>query len=884
MSVHRAGAAEPPAGTASEPPVAPFDAHAPLTDVRGTVSAMQTRLELRFRHGEPVAALIEARSRFVDEVLALAWRRFGLDRHERRALVAVGGYGRGELHPGSDIDLLVLTRRAMRRDERESIKGFLAFLWDIGLAVGSSARTVRECVNEARSDVTVATNLMEGRLVCGPAELFARMRERTGPARIWSSRRFFEAKMAEQRARHHKFDDTGYNLEPNVKEGPGGLRDIQTIAWVARRHFGGETLRELVDRGFLTAEELGALTSGQRFLWRVRFALHVLTRRAEDRLLFDHQRRLAEMLGFEDGGDRLGVERLMKRYYREVMELSRLNEMLLEHFEEAILHVRRRDRIKPLNRRFQAVNGYLEVTREDVFRRYPFALLEVFLLLQQHPGLEGVRASTIRLIRANRHRIDDRFRADLRARSLFLEILRQPRGINHELRRMHRYGILGAYLPVFDQVAGQMQYDLFHVYTVDEHSLFVVRNLGMFADPARHHELPHCADIFARLPKPELIYVAGLFHDVAKGRNGDHSELGSDLVREFCIRHGFGAYDTNLVAWLVRHHLLMSITAQRRDISDPAVVSEFARTVGDHVHLDYLYLLTIADIRGTNPGLWNDWKGALLHDLYRSAVRALMRGLENPIERAELARETRDAAARLVADSGVEVEAAARLWDNFGDDYFLRHSADEICWHTSNILGAAAADIPLVLVRDGRGGIEIFVYAPDRELLFAASASILGRLGLTVLDSRIITGNHGMTLDSYVVEDMTTSSAAGGRHEEIRARLQLGLRRPAGVPRNVHRLAKRQLEHFTIPVEVSFTQDASGRHTVMEVIAADRPGLLARIGWALADARVRIRNAKIATFGERAEDVFHVTDEHNRPLTDDRVADVFRGVRAALDA
>ena len=678
MIDYRTAAAQPRFREADEVHGVARDVHAPLSAVRESLAAAQSNLEARFRQGESVTVLVEARCRFVDSVLALAWRRFGLDAHPRRALVAVGGYGRGELHPGSDIDLLILTRRAMRDGESERIRRFLAFLWDIGLAVGNSLRTVRECVNEARRDVTVATNLMEGRLVCGSADLFTRMMERTGPGRIWSSRRFFEAKMAEQRERHHKFDDTAHNLEPNVKEGPGGLRDILTIAWVARRHFGAETLSELVDHGLLTTEEYGALESGRRFLWRVRFALHVLTRRAEDRLLFDHQRQLAETLGFEDEGDRLGVERLMKRYYREVMELSRLNEMLLEHFEEVILHVRRRDRIKPLNRRFQAVNGYLEVTRKDVFRRYPFALLEVFLLLQQHPDLEGVRASTIRLIRANRHRIDDRFRADIRARSLFLEILRQPRGINHELRRMHRYGILGAYLPVFDQVAGQMQYDLFHVYTVDEHSLFVVRNLRMFADPARYHEFPSCADIFARLPKPELIYIAGLFHDIAKGRDGDHSELGSGLVGEFCNLHGFSEYDTRLVAWLVRHHLLMSITAQRRDISDPAVVSEFAQTVGDHVHLDYLYLLTIADIRGTNPGLWNDWKDALLHDLYRSTVRALIRGLENPIERAEIVAETRDEAGRLVIDAGIDAETAAALWDNFGDDYFLRHSADEI--------------------------------------------------------------------------------------------------------------------------------------------------------------------------------------------------------------
>ena len=882
MSGQCAEAAQHPPHEAFEPLAAAGDVQAPLAHVRNALAAAQSHLEARFHRGEPVAALVESRSRCVDAVLVLAWRRFGLDDQARRALVAVGGYGRGELHPGSDVDLLILTRRAMRDGEREKIKGFLAFLWDVGLAVGNSVRTVRECVDEARRDVTVATNLMEGRLVCGSADLLARMHERTGPRRIWSSRRFFEAKMAEQRKRHHKFDDTGYNLEPNVKEGPGGLRDIQTIAWVARRHFGADTLAGLVDHGFLTAEELAALESGRRFLWRVRFALHVLTRRAEDRLLFDHQRQLAGMLGFEDDGDRLGVERLMKRYYREVMELSRLNEMLLEHFEEVILHARHRDRIKPLNRRFQAVNGYLEATRKDVFRRYPFALLEVFLLLQQHPGLHGVRASTIRLIRANRHRIDDRFRADIRARSLFLEILRQPRGINHELHRMHRYGILGAYLPVFDQVAGQMQYDLFHVYTVDEHSLFVVRNLGMFADPARYHEFPHCADIFARLPKPELIYVAGLFHDVAKGRGGDHSELGSDLVREFCTLHGFGEYDTRLVAWLVRHHLFMSITAQRLDISDPAVVSEFAATVGDHVHLDYLYLLTVADIRGTNPGLWNDWKGALLHDLYRSTVRALMRGLENPIERAELVRETRDEAGRLAAEAGIGTEQVAALWDKFGDDYFLRHSADEIHWHTSNILDTGAADVPLVLVRGGRGGIEIFVYAPDREFLFAASASILGRLGLTVLDSRIITANHGMTLDSYVVEDIAASSAGGSRHEEIRTALRLGLREPAAVPRNVRRLAKRQIKHFTIPVEVNFTLDTSNQHTVMEVIAADRPGLLARIGWALADARVRIHNAKIATFGERAEDVFRVTDDHGRPLPDARLAEIYHAVRAAL--
>ena len=939
MREHADAAAPPPAVKAGSATVR-HDADTPLSRIRGAVAEARSDLEERFHGGDAVTALVAARSRFTDDVLGLAWRRFGLDAHPGCALVAVGGYGRGELHPHSDIDLLILTRKAMRGGDREKIKGFLAFLWDVGLAVGNSVRTVRECVDEARRDVTVATNLMESRLVQGSAPLLARMQERTGPGRIWSSRRFFEAKMREQRLRHHRFDDTGYNLEPNVKEGPGGLRDVQTVAWVARRHFGTETLGELVDRGFLTADELDALESGRRFLWRVRFALHVLARRAEDRLLFDHQRALAGMLGFEDGGGRLGVEHMMKRYYREVMELSRLNEMLLEHFEEAILHARRRERVKPLNRRFQAVNGYVEVTRKDVFRRYPFALLEVFLLLQQHPELEGVRASTIRLIRANRRRIDDEFRADLRARSLFLEILRQPRGINHELRRMHRYGILGAYLPVFDQVAGQMQYDLFHTYTVDEHSLFVVRNLRMLADPARHDEHPHCADIFARLPKPELIYVAGLFHDVAKGRGGDHSELGAGLVREFCalarlrrVRHQPRRLAGPLPPADVDHRpapghqrprgrlgvrgggrrsrpsgLPLPPHGRGHSRHEPRAVERLeGRPVARPLPIDGARAAPgarqpdrtgRAGARDPGRGRPSRGGGRGRRGAGRGAVGRLRRRLlpppfgrrdplahhEHPRSGRPRARSLGDSAAR---NRGRPHQRRGRAGNGFVPCERRRRPSRAGARRARGRRDLRLRPGPEVPVRGQRldpgaagahgARCEDHDRKPRHDPRFVRRR---GRHG--------VCGRHGVRTpraSAHAAASVRAAAPLGAaRREEIRNALQRGLRKPADVPRRVRRLPKRQLKHFTTPVEVNFTRDASNRHTVMEVIAADRPGLLARIGWALADARVRIRNAKIATFGERAEDVFYVTDAHDRPLSDARLEEVRRGVCAALES
>ena len=852
------------------------DLPAPSSQIRGQLLRDQAALAERFRGGVAASVLIRERAELTDSVLQQAWQRFGLAGTGSLALVAVGGYGRAELHPGSDIDLLVLLAEEPDQSLRRRIQQFVTFLWDIGLEVGHSVRTLDDCVSQAGRDITVATNLLEARLVVGPQRLLDNLRERLSPAVNWPSRTFFAAKRAEQLRRHHKFHDTAFNLEPNVKEGPGGLRDIQVVGWVAKRHFGASTLRELVSYGFLTESEYQTLIEEQDFLWQVRYALHVLTGRREDRLLFDYQRALAEQFGYRDHDHHLAVEQFMKHYYCSTGEVARLNEMLLELFEEVILYANAPTEVVPIDgrfeKRFQVVNGFLEATHDKVFKQYPFALLELFLILQQRPELKGVRASTIRLIRDHRYLIDETFRYDIRARNLFLEILRQPQGLTHELRRMHRYGVLAAYLPVFGAVVGQMQYDLFHVYTVDEHSLFVVRNLRAFAVPERQHEFPLCSAIFERLPKPELLYLAGLFHDIAKGRGGDHSELGAADALNFCRHHGMSYYDGRLVAWLVKHHLLMSMTAQRQDISDPDVITTFAGRVGDRIHLDYLYLLTVADIRATNPSLWNDWKDALLRDLYETTLRALRRGLENPVDRTERIAETQAEAWRLLAAEQdreawdlAQVEA---LWARFGEDYFLRFRPEEIAWHTRAILQGTEQS-PLVLVRRRRGGTEVFVYTEDRDYVFAAMTSILSRLRLTIHDARILTATNGMTLDSYaVLEEDGETITDPAREQEIGAVLRQQLRRPQEALSPVNRLPKRQLRHFPIEPQVYFHPDDSNHRTVMEIIAGDRPGLLARVACAIAECEIRVQNAKIATLGERAEDIFFITDRRNQPLTE----------------
>jgi [protein-PII] uridylyltransferase len=822
----------------------------------------------------------------VDVVLGKAWALHVGPREKDVDLVAVGGYGRGELHPCSDIDVLILLPKSESADGHEGIERFLTFLWDIGLEVGHSVRTIDDCQRESAADVSVATTLIEARLLCGPDYLFQAMRRALGQDNVWSSKAFFEAKVAEQQARHHRHHDTAYNLEPNVKSSPGGLRDVQTIGWVAKRHFGAETLDELVEHGFLTASELRKLRTAQAFLWKVRFALHVITGRREDRLLFDHQIRIAKMFGYEDATYTLAVEQFMQRYYRTVMDVSLLNEMLLQLFREAIL-ADPATAIVPLNPRFQVRGDYLEVTAEDVFARHPSAILELFRLMQDHAEVRGVRATTIRALGRHLWLIDEEFRQNPRNHRLFLDFMRAPVGVTHELRRMNLYGVLGRYIPAFGRIVGRMQYDLFHAYTVDAHTLFVVRNLRRLALPQFEHEFPDLSRLFGTLPKPEIAYMAALFHDIAKGRGGDHSELGSVDAEAFCLEQGLSRYDARLVAWLVRNHLLFSVTAQKKDISDPKVIQDFAHAVGDQTHLDYLYLLTVADVRGTNPKLWNSWRSSLFHDFYERAKRALRRGLETPVDKDELVAETRAAASELVAREGIGAEQAAAVWSRLNDDYFLRHTPAEIAWHTRLIAEREPGDTsPLVAVRQTpeRGGNAVLTFMPHRQQNFSRTTALLDQMGLNILDARITPLDGGLSLDTYLVlEDTGAPIADRHRAHEIEQQLWRVLQSEDVKWPVVTRRAPRQVRMFTTPTQITFTEDPVRRRTVLELIAGDRPGLLSEIGKVLLAERVDVVTARIMTIGERAEDVFYVTDDQGRQLSDETRLKLEEQLHGALD-
>lgn len=842
----------------------------PLPLFRDTLRTANEVLIDRFYAGRAATELVYARASLIDALLTRAWTLYLPEETDELALIAVGGYGRGELHPASDIDVLILLKES---DEpyREGISAFLTFLWDIGLEIGHSVRTVNECLEEATKDITVATNIQEARLLIGNEALFERQRRLCAADQIWSGSEFFKAKLEEQIRRHHKYHDTGYNLEPNIKESPGGLRDIQMIGWVAKRHYGVETLQELVSKGFLTPTEYRTLHEGQAFLWRVRFGIHVLAGRREDRLLFDHQRILARQFGYRDTPQRLAVEQFMKQYYRTVMELSRLNEMLLELFQEEILYSEDPGEPVEINNRFQARKGFLEVKHEKIFKHYPFALLEIFLLLEQHRELKGVRANTIRLIRQDRDLIDASFREDLRNRSLFMEIMRQPKGVTHELRRMNRYGILAAYLPEFGRIVGQMQHDLFHVYTVDEHTLMVIRNLRRFTVPTFSHEFPFCSELIKSIPKQELLLIAGLYHDIAKGRGGNHSELGAVDAEGFCRRHGLSDYDTNLIVWLVENHLVMSSTAQRMDISEPDVVHEFACQVGSKTRLDYLYLLTVADIRATSDNVWNSWKGALLKELYDATRQAYRRGLQNPLIQSEYIQDTRQQSSLLLADSVLGSQAVNELWDNLGDEYFLRFLPEEIVWHTEAILTQKDTNQPVVLMRDMpiRGGTELFIYTRTYDTLFLQATSLLERNNVTIMDARIFKTPDGYSLDSFQItgHDFKPLEETG-QALHLLEQLQKTIGHAAATIPEVTRQLPRQIKQFKFPTQVEFEQIESQQRTVMHVKALDRPGLLSRIAQALHHCDIYLSNARVATYGERAEDIFYITDKNEQPIHD----------------
>ena len=848
----------------------------PISLFRSAIEHARMVLDQRFLDQHDIQEVILARAWFIDQLLTHAWPApHCIKGGCQIALVAVGGYGRAELHPYSDIDLLILLEHDNNEHLHEQISSFLTLLWDIGLEVGHSVRTVQQCADEARNDLSVMTNLLESRLVLGEAQLLDRMRKQIGPQHMWSSEAFFCGKREEQRVRHEKYNDTEYNLEPNVKGSPGGLRDVQTIMWVARRRFGMRTLSSLEAPGFLTEGEYRLLAHAREFLWQVRYALHMLAGRNEDRLLLDYQQKIAHMFGYQDDDNKQAIEHFMQKYYRVVMGISQLSDLISQYFEETILRSGTVEVPTPLNERFRIRGGYIEACNPYVFSDTPSAILEIFVLLAQHPDIKGVRSQTIRILRDNRHLIDDAFRSDPRNINLFLELFRCAEGVHMNLRRMNRYGILGRYLPDFGRIVGQMQHDLFHIYTVDAHTLNLIKHLRKLRHPDFAEKFSLASAIIGRLPKPELIYLAGLFHDIGKGRGGNHSMVGAEIAEEFCKLHKLPAWDARLIVWLVRSHLVMSVTAQRKDISDPEEINNFAMLVGDQTRLDYLYVLTVADINATNPTLWNSWRAQLLRQLYSETRRALRRGLENPLEREEQIATRQATALSLLTEEGADPDSVEQLWSQLGDDYFLRHSAGDIAWHSEAILQHGNSLEPLVLVRETTqreydGATQIFVYGAQRHDFFAVTVATLDQLNLSTLDARIMTSSGHFSIETYIVLDADGDRIGHDceRIQKIRTGLTAALRNPEDYPAIIQRRVPRQLKHFSFTPQITIHNDAQRPYTVVEVIAPDRPGLLARMAGIFVEFNLALVKAKIITLGERVEDVFFITGSDGLPLSD----------------
>ncbi|MBL4782814.1 MAG: [protein-PII] uridylyltransferase [Porticoccaceae bacterium] len=842
------------------------------TVFRDAIRGADTFLNNRFEQGEDTETLVHERAAFIDSILMCAWRRFRWD--ENISLLAVGGYGRGELHPHSDIDLLLLTQHQDHTPYKASIESFLTFLWDIQLNIGHSVRALSHCVDEARADITVATNLMEARTLAGNTELRRNMEEQTGPANIWPAEAFFRAKYDEQNQRHEKHGNTEYNLEPNIKEAPGGLRDIQTIGWVAKRHFNKRSLAELANSHFLAGEEYELLRKGQAFLWRVRYGLHLIAGRAEERLLFDAQRKLAQMFGYRDTKERLAVEQFMQRYYRVVLVMREQNDMLLQYMDEVINKNHKKNILRTINERFQVRDNFIEAIDGKVFSHTPSALLEIFVLLGEDSSIQGVRSTTIRQIRQYRHHIDQDFRNDPKNRELFMRLFRCNGRLTTQLQRMTRYGILGKYLPEFDRITGLMQHDLFHIYPVDAHTIQLIRNIRRLGNAAEEEKFPVASHVLKNLPKPELLLIAGLYHDIAKGRGGDHSKLGAVDATNFARRHGFSEPETQLVSWLVESHLLMSSISQREDISDPDVIHKFALLVGDQIHLDHLLTLTVADMNATNPTLWNNWKGSLIRQLYFQTRDALRRGLENPINKQKWIDNARNETLALLEKEGITREQSTALWSDMDSELFLRESASVITRGVKAVLAAEDPSVPVILIEDA--GMEddsvtrIFIHTKNLANVFPITAATLDTLRLDIHDARLYTGNENHTYDIFYVLDDQGQPFANRPDMATRVKRKLKKALLDNDSRNieVNRRTPRQLKQLTIGTSARIDHSHDSRTTYLEVITPDRPGLLAQLGQIFMRFKIHLHSAKIATLGERVEDIFYLTDEQNQPLND----------------
>jgi [protein-PII] uridylyltransferase len=818
-------------------------------EIRLSLRTSRALLQQDFANHPTPQRHLRAHAKLVDEHLRKVWKMLSMPKN--LAMIAVGGYGRYELFPHSDIDLLILLPQQPDEALQQRLQELVGVLWDIGLEVGHSIRTVDDCIAES-VDVTVQTNLLETRLVTGARSLFKKMRETL--ANNMSRRNFYLAKVHEQENRHARFIDTDFNLEPNLKESPGGLRDLQTVLWISHASGFGGTWRKLAQAGLITDQEARSVARHEALLQTLRIRLHYIAKRREDRILFDYQTELAEQMHIAATDTRRASEHLMQHYYRTKRAVLLLNAVLLQNLHA---HLFPEDvTVRPINERFLARDNRLEARDETLFERDPSAIMESFLLMAKHQNLTGLSAPTLRAMWRSRHKIDASFRRSPRNRELFMQILRQPMGITHVLRRMSRNGILGRYLPPFGRIVGQMQHDLFHVYTVDEHILMVVHNLRCFAMEKHSHEFPMCSKLMKDFARPEVLYIAGLFHDIAKGQGGDHATKGCADAARFCKQHKLTREDSELVVWLVEHHLNFSATSQTQDLSDQDVIAAFADKIPNDRYLVALYLLTVADIRGTSPKVWNVWKGNLLENLFRATRRYMVGG-----KIADQVGEIRERTREQLNLYAIGPERHELLWGQFDAQYFLHHEPDEIAWHTRLLAHRVNSTTPVVKARLSRigEGIQVMVYTPDQPYLFARICGFFSRIHYNIMEAKIHTTQHGYALDSFLVMDASndkTNYRDVMNYIEYELAQQITSAEAPPAPQGGR--VNRQLKHFPITPNVSIAADEKGRH-VLSIVAGDRPGLLARIAYVLARHHINLRSAKINTLGARAEDTFHIS-------------------------
>jgi [protein-PII] uridylyltransferase len=825
-------------------------------------------LTAAFRQGADAGLLAHARADVVSTVCGHVWSACVGEAGDA-ALFAVGGFGHGVLFPFSDIDLLVLHDPDPAPALTRALEAFFGCLWDIGLKPGQAVRTLSQCRELAAADVSVFTSLLDARRIAG-AERFAQsLRALVDDAALWPPDAYLAAKLDERARRHARFDDTTHNLEPDLKDGPGGLRNLDLIRWLGKRLIGVPDLDGLVGAHLLEASERDALRDARAVLRRIRYGLHLEAGRAEERLLFDWQRALAARLGYEDENSigNAAVERFMQDYFRAAGVAERLLTQLLERLQE---HLHPLPPPRDVDAHFAMRGSRLELRDPGWLLQAPAGLIEVFARRFDIDGCAGITAATMRAVEHALVAHGTTLSRNPDVLAAFLRLLRRGASAVRVLEALNRHGVLAAILPSFARVVGRMQYDLFHVYTVDEHTLRVLRNIARYASPEARAALPLACGAFARLAKPELLLLAGLFHDIAKGRGGDHSQLGETEARAFCRSLGLGEDDTDEVAWLVRWHLLMSVTAQRQDIADPEVVHRFAVQVGDWDRLDMLYLLTIADITGTSPKLWNSWKDRLLADLYVAARYVLRRDLERPARAEVRVREVRERTLALVADQGRDGAAAAAVLDAFPDTALLRQGAESLAWQVGAMLDSkAAATVVAVRPPDVRGGTELFVCTPDRDGVFAAVAATLDRLRLDVVAARVMSSRNGRALDTFtVLEAGTQAPVPVERAVELQRALEGALGAPVLRTQPAHRGLTRRLRHFQKPPRIDFNGGDGQPLTRLALVCSDRPGLLVAIAQAFLDVGVRVHDARIATFGDQVEDFFELSDSHDAPLGD----------------